>query len=275
MVGQADGGLAHALIDAGWDGGWNVPGGAYESVQYQNANHSVRVTDEFMRAVEKGEKWPTYSVTEGTPVDFHDAKALFRLAAENAHFCGDPGMQFDTTINDWHTCPESGRINSSNPCAEYMHLDNTACNLASINLRTFERPANGAGWFDVDGFAHAVRLMIVAQDIMVDAASYPTEAIGAGARKFRQLGLGYSNLGGLLMSKGIPYDSDDGRRTAGLITDLMQATAYRTSSELSRLLGPFDGYGPNAEAMARVIEKHAEAHRKIQGAVQRSHISRT
>lgn len=254
---------AHALIDAGWDGGWNVPGGAYDSVQFQNANNSVRATDEFMEAVESGGEWNTRNVVDGEIAETFQASDVMHEIAENTHMCGDPGMQFDTTINDWHTTPNAGRVNASNPCSEYMSLDDTACNLASINLRKFERAPNGVGWFDVDGFMHTVRIILIAQDIMVAPAHYPTEAIGAGARAYRQLGIGFANLGGLLMSRGLAYDSDDGRRTAAYITDLMQATAYRTSAEISEAMGPFDGYEADKEGMHRVVDKHIAKHDEL------------
>jgi ribonucleoside-diphosphate reductase alpha chain len=200
----------------------------------------------------------------GEVCDRMPARALFRTLAEATHVCGDPGMQFDTTINDWHTCPNSGRINASNPCSEYMHLDNSACNLASLNLLRF---LGDGGEFDVEGFRHAVDILITAQDILVDNSSYPTEAIGVNARAFRELGLGYANLGAVLMSLGVPYDSEAGRHYAGAITALMCGEAYLQSARLSAQLGPFAGYGVNREAMLGVLAKHRAASHRLDPAL--------
>ena len=194
---------AWALIDAGYDGGFNVPGGAYDSIAYQNANHSVRVTDEFMRAVVEDRTWSTRAVTDGRPMDTYKARDLMKMIADATWVCGDPGMQFDTTINDWHTCSGTARINASNPCSEYMFLDDTACNLASLNLLKFFDAERG---FDVESFVHACEVVITAQEIVVDPASYPTPAIAKNSHEYRPLGIGYANLGALLMARGLPYD---------------------------------------------------------------------
>ncbi|HWP47124.1 MAG TPA: vitamin B12-dependent ribonucleotide reductase [Candidatus Limnocylindrales bacterium] len=251
---------AWALIEAGYSGDFNVPGGAYDSVAFQNANHSVRVTDEFMRAVLEDKEWKTRAVTTGQIIDTYKARDLMRMIVESAYICGDPGLQFDTTINDWHTCPNTGRINASNPCSEYMHLDDSACNLSSLNLMKF-RKDNGE--FDIEAFRHAVDIMILAQDIIVDNASYPTPKIDKNAKAYRQLGLGYANLGALLMARGLPYDSDEGRAYAATITALMCGEAYRMSSILAGRIGPFEGYAKNREPMLRVIQKHREHVDKI------------
>jgi ribonucleoside-diphosphate reductase alpha chain len=244
---------ARALREAGFD--MDLDGLDSASVQYQNANNSVRVTDAFMRAVERGGEWGLKAVTTGETIKSLPAAELMRQIAQAAWECADPGIQYDTTINDWHTTPEAGRINGSNPCSEYMHLDNSACNLASLNLRTFE----SGGVFDVESFRRAVEIVFTAQEILVSNSSYPTVAIGANARAYRQLGLGYANLGGLLMSQGIPYDSDEGRAWAGAITALMTGQAYRTSVELAKVQGPFDGYAADRDGMLRVLTKHRDA----------------
>ncbi|RMD81695.1 MAG: vitamin B12-dependent ribonucleotide reductase [Candidatus Dadabacteria bacterium] len=249
---------AWALIEAGYDP--SIDGEAYSSVFFQNANNSVRVTDEFMRAVIEDREWQTRYVLDGRVAETMRARDLMRKIAEAAHFCGDPGMQFDTTINEWHTCPNSGRINASNPCSEYMHLDDSACNLASLNLMKF---VDESGKFDVAGFQHAVDIMITAQDIIVDNSSYPTPEIARTARSFRQLGLGYANLGALLMSLGLPYDSDAGRAYAAAVTSLMTGEAYLQSVRLAEALGPYAGYAQNAEPHLRVIEKHRQKAREI------------
>jgi ribonucleoside-diphosphate reductase alpha chain len=246
---------AWALIDAGYTGAFNVKGGAYDSVFFQNANHSVRVTDDFMRAVLEDREWQTRYVLSGAPCDTYKACDLMKAMAEAAWQCGDPGMQFDSTINDWHTCPGSGRINASNPCSEYMFLDDTACNLASLNLMKFE---TAAGEFDVEAFRAATRTMITAQEILVDNASYPTPAIERNSHDFRPLGLGYANLGVLLMDRGLPYDSDAGRAFAAAVTALMHAEAYAQSARIAATMGAFSGYARNAEPMLRVIEKHRQ-----------------
>ena len=249
---------AWALIDAGYDG--SLTGPAYASVFFQNANNSVRVPDEFMRAVLDDTEWHTRAVTgDRRIVDTHRARDLMHRIAERAHACGDPGMQFDTTINDWHTCPQTARINASNPCSEYMFLDDSACNLASLNLLAFVKPDNPAE-FDVDAFRAGVRTMITAQEILVGNASYPTEAIERNSHAYRPLGLGYANLGALLMSHAIPYDSDAARRCAAAITAMMTGEAYAQSARIARDCGgPFSGYGKNAEPFLRVMRKHRDA----------------
>jgi ribonucleoside-diphosphate reductase alpha chain len=252
---------AWALIDAGYDG--SLDGPAYGSVFFQNANNSVRVTDAFMRAAEEDDAWQTRYVRTGQPADTYRARDLLRMIAEATHLCGDPGMQFDTTINSWHTCPNSGRINASNPCSEYMHLDNSACNLASLNLMKF---VGDSGEFDTDAFRHAVDVMITAQDIIVDHSSYPTPQITENARAFRQLGLGYANLGALLMALGLPYDSEAGRQYAAAVTSLMCGEAYAQSARVAQQLGPFAGYAANREPMLDVIGRHRNAAHKIDSA---------
>ena len=252
---------AWALIDSGYDGA--IDGEAYGSVFFQNANNSVRVTDDFMRAVEADGSWSTTNVTDGKPNASKKARDLWRLIAEQAHFCGDPGLQFDTTVNDWHTCSNTGRINASNPCSEYMHLDNSACNLASLNLMKFTDPS---GRFEVENFRHAVDIIITAQDIVVAKSSYPTSEIEKTSHDFRQLGLGYANLGALLMSMGLPYDSDAGRAFAGAITSLMCGEAYAQSSRVAAALGPYNGFAANREPQMRVLEKHREKARHIDSA---------
>jgi len=249
---------AWALMDAGYDG--SLDGPAYGSVSFQNANHSVRVNDDFMRAVVDDRDWATRYVLSGDVAATYHARDLLRMIAESTHVCGDPGMQFDTTINDWHTCPNSGRINASNPCSEYMHLDNSACNLASLNLLKF---VNEAGDFDTEAFRHAVDIVITAQDIIVDHSSYPTDGIGKNARAFRELGLGYANLGALLMSLGLPYDSEGGRQYAAAVTALMCGEAYHQSARLAAHLGAFEGHEQNREPMLAVIGKHRHHAHKI------------
>ena len=245
---------AWALIEAGYDP--SIDGPAYGSVFFQNSNNSVRVTDDFMEAVRDDTSWWTRGVMGGDPIEEHRARDLFRLMADSAWKCGDPGMQYDTTINDWHTCANTAAINASNPCSEYMFLDDTACNLASLNIMKF---TTETGEIDVDAFRHAVRIMILAQEIIVDAASYPTEKIGANSHAYRPLGLGYANLGTYLMARGIPYDSDAGRQTAAAITAVMCGEAYACSAEIASAVGPFSGYPTNREPMLRVIRKHREA----------------
>ncbi len=246
---------AWALIDAGYDGSFNVKGGAYDSVFFQNANHSIRVTDEFMRAVVEDREWKTRFVLTGEPCETFRARDLMTKMSEAAWQCGDPGMQFDTTINDWHTCPNTARINASNPCSEYMFLDDTACNLASLNLMRFRRED---GEFDTEAFGAASRTMITAQEILVDNASYPTPAIDRNSHDFRPLGLGYANLGVLLMDRGLPYDSDAGRAYAAVITAVMHGEAYAQSARIAGAMGPFAGHAKNAEPMLRVIDKHRQ-----------------
>jgi ribonucleoside-diphosphate reductase alpha chain len=246
---------AWALIDAGYEGAFNVKGGAYDSVFFQNANHSVRATDEFMRAVLEDREWITRYVLTGEPCDTYKARDLMSMMAEAAWQCGDPGMQFDTTINDWHTCPNTGRINASNPCSEYLFLDDTACNLSSLNLMKFVKQD---GELDTDAFGAACRTMITAQEILVDNASYPTPAIDRNSHDYRPLGLGYANLGVLLMDRGLPYDSDAGRAYAATLTALMHGEAYAQSARIAAAMGPFAGYQKNAEPMLRVIDKHRQ-----------------
>ncbi len=251
---------AWALIEHGYEGGFNVAGGAYDSVFYQNANHSVRVTDEFMQAVVEGGAWTTKARTDGAPVDSFDARELLREIGEAAWVCGDPGMQYDTTINDWHTCAATDRIRASNPCSEYMFLDDTACNLASLNLLKFYDADRG---FDADSFRHACEVVISAMEIVVDYASYPTPKIAHNSHRFRPLGLGYANLGALLMARGLPYDSDAGRDYAGAITALMSGAAYAQSARIAAAMGPFADFETNREPMLRVMRKHREAVRGV------------
>ena len=233
----------------------------WASIQYQNANNSVRVTDSFMEAVLESKEWNLTARTDGSVVETTDARDLLRQIAEAAWQCADPGVQYDTTINAWHTLPNTGRINASNPCSEYMSIDDSACNLSSLNLMKFRRED---GEFDVDAFEHAVDVMLLAQEICVGYSSYPTPEIDANAKAFRQLGLGYANLGALLMARGLPYDSDDGRAYAAAITALMTGRAYRKSAEVAQRMGPFAGYRPNAAAMIGVIAKHRAAVGNIQ-----------
>ena len=251
---------AWALIDAGYDGSFT--GAAYNSVFFQNSNNSVRVPDDFMRAALDGGEWQTRSVTDGSVMDTHRAGKLLHMIADGTHVCGDPGMQFDTTINDWHTCPNTGRINASNPCSEYMFLDDSACNLASLNLMRFLDP--GTGELDVAAFRAAVNTLITAQEIIVDNASYPTEAIARNSRDYRPLGLGYANLGALLMSRGVPYDSESGRSYAAAVTALMTGEAYAQSARIARDQGgPFAGYARNREPFLQVMRKHRAALRDV------------
>lgn len=249
---------AWTLIDAGYDA--SIDGDAYSSVFFQNANNSVRVTDAFMQAVLDGRTWSTRFVTTGEVSQTFPAKELLHQIAEATWQCGDPGMQFDTTINAWHTCPNTGRINASNPCSEYMHLDNSACNLASLNLMKFLKDDGG---FDTLAFKHAVDISIMAQDILVDNSSYPTSEITDNAKAFRELGLGYANLGAVLMSLGLPYDSEAGRQYAGAITALMTGEAYLQSARIAAHLEPFAGYALNREPMLSVIDKHRAAAHKL------------
>ena len=252
---------AWALIDAGYDGSFTGP--AYASVFFQNSNNSVRVTDEFMRAVMDDGEWQTRAVLPPHEVTAnYKARDLMRQIAEATHICGDPGLQFDTTVNDWHTCPNTARINASNPCSEYMFLDDSACNLASINLMKFVREADGE--FDAVAFEAACRTLITAQEILVDNSSYPTPAITKNSHAFRPLGLGYANLGALLMSRGVPYDSDAGRDYAATITAIMHGAAYAQSSKVARDHGgPFTGYEANREPFLRVMRKHRAALKDI------------
>ncbi len=248
---------ARALRDAGFD--MDLDGRDSHSIQYQNANNSVRVTDDFMNAVRDDRDWHLRAVTNGEPLKTMPARDLMRQIAQSAWECADPGMQFDTTINRWHTASNTGRINASNPCSEYMHIDNSACNLASINLLKY---LSDDGAFDVEGFEHTVEIMFTAQEIIVGNADYPTEPIAENSRAYRQLGLGYANLGALLMAQGLPYDSDAGRAWAGAITALMTGHAYATSARTAARMGPFAGYAKNAEPMLNVLRMHrAEAAR--------------
>jgi ribonucleoside-diphosphate reductase alpha chain len=250
---------AQALRDAGFD--MSIDGEGFTSIQYQNANNSVRVTDEFMQAVAEDREWRLISRTTGEPVgEPVPARELMRDIAEAAHRCADPGVQYDTTINRWHTSPNSGRINASNPCSEYMHVDDSACNLASLNLMKFRRPD---GTLDVRSFEHVVDIVLLAQEIIVGPSSYPTEEIGVNARAFRQLGLGYANLGAYLMADGMPYDSDAGRGTAAAITALMTGRAYRRSAEIAGALGPYERYAENREEHNAVMRMHRDAARAI------------
>src|SRR5438477_297962 len=246
---------AAALRDAGFD--MRIDGDGFHSIQYQNANNSVRVTDEFMEAVREDRDWRLTARATGEPVgDPIPARELMREIAEAAWRCADPGVQYDTTINRWHTCPVSGRINASNPCSEYMHVDDSACNLASLNLMKFRR---ADGTFDTEQFVHAVDIVLLAQEIVVGPSSYPTEQIGVNARAFRQLGLGYANLGAYLMADGMPYDSDAGRGIAAAITALMTGRAYVESAKVAAAIGPYERYEENRDAHNNVMRMHRDA----------------
>ncbi|HEX9196186.1 MAG TPA: vitamin B12-dependent ribonucleotide reductase, partial [Candidatus Bathyarchaeia archaeon] len=249
---------AWALIDAGYDGA--VDGEAYGSVFFQNANHSVRVTDDFMHAVTDNKEWQTHYITNHKVADTYKARDLMRQMAEAAYICGDPGIQFDTTVNEWNPCSNTGRINASNPCSEYMFLDDSACNLASLNLMKFRTPE---GEFDVESFKHAVEIVITAQEILVDNASYPTSGIEKNSHDYRPLGMGYANLGALLMSRGLAYDSDKGRNLSAAISALMSGHAYATSSLVAKRLGPFRGYPSNEKPFLNVIGMHRSHAGKI------------
>jgi ribonucleoside-diphosphate reductase alpha chain len=247
---------AWALIEAGYNVGFNVTGGAYDSVQFQNANNSVRVSDEFMRAVEGDKKWETKAVVDGRVIDSYKARDLWSEIAEATWICGDPGLQFDTTIQDWNVVPNTGRINATNPCSEFVFLDDTACNLLSLNLMKFQ---NEEGRFDVDQFRRAVDICFTGQEIIVSRASYPTPAIGKNSEALRPLGLGYANLGALLMSMGLAYDSEEGGRFAGAITAIMTGRAFAQSARMAQVKGPFSEFAKNREPMLRVMEKHRQA----------------
>ena len=247
-----------ALIAGGYSSDFN--GEAYKTVAGQNSNNSVRVTDAFMRAVENGEKWETKARIDGSVIDTYEARSLWKMIAQAAWACADPGVQYDTTINDWHTCLNTDRIHASNPCSEYMFLDDTACNLSSLNLVKF---LNADGSFDIEGYRRACRVFVVAQEILVDLSSYPTEQIGKNSHDYRPLGLGYANLGTMLMLKGIPYDSDEGRAWAGALTAIMCGHAYAVSAEEAGVMGAFPGFEANREPMINVIRKHREAAYKI------------
>lgn len=245
---------ARALQEAGFD--MSLDGKDIFSVQYQNANNSVRVTDEFMEAVRADKDWDLRAVTTGKPVKTIKARDLFRQIAEAAWECADPGMQFDTTVNKWHTTPNAGRINGSNPCSEYMHLDNSACNLASLNLLKYLKED---GTFDIDAFKHTVELIFTAQEILVGYSEYPTENITKNAKAYRELGIGYANLGALLMALGLPYDSDEGRAIAAAVTAILTGHSYATSAKLARRVGPFAGYHKDQEGMIKVLKMHRQA----------------
>lgn len=249
---------ARVLEQAGYD--MSLDGKDIHSIQYQNANNSVRVTDDFMNAVESGDKWDLRAVTTGKVIKTVEARDLFRQFAQAAWECADPGMQFDTTINKWHTTPNAGRINGSNPCSEYMHLDNSACNLASINLLRYLRDDNT---FDIEAFKHTVELIFTAQEILVGYSEYPTENITKNARAYRELGIGYANLGALLMAQGLPYDSDEGRAQAAAITALMTGHSYATSARIANKVGPFSGFHKDREGVLGVLKQHREAVRDI------------
>jgi ribonucleoside-diphosphate reductase alpha chain len=249
---------ARALIEAGYESDFN--GDAYHTVSGQNSNNSLRVTDEFMNAVETDGEWKTTFRTTGEVSDTYRARDVWRKVAQAAHGCADPGLQYDTTINDWHTCPNTDRINASNPCSEYMFLDNSACNLASINLSKF---LDEEGRFNIEGYRQAIRVLIIAMDIAVDYASYPTNEIAKNSHNFRPLGLGYANLGTLLMQLGIPYDSDEGRTICASLTSILCGHAYATSSEIAASKGPFGGFQRNRQPMLRVMGKHRDAAYRI------------
>lgn len=249
---------AFALAEAGFD--MSLNGRDIHSIQYQNANNSVRVTDDFMRAVEADRDWQLRGVKDGKVYKTVKARQLFRQIAEAAWESADPGMQFDTTINDWHTTPKAGRINGSNPCSEYMHLDNSACNLASLNLLKFLRED---GSYDIAAYKHTVDIIFLAQEILVGYSEYPTDPIDKNTRRFRQLGMGYANLGATLMAKGLPYDSDEGRAFAAALTAIMTGEGYATSARIAKRVGPFEGYQKDRDGMSRVLRKHRDAVRDI------------
>ena len=253
---------AHALGAAGWD--MSLNGDAWSSIQFQNANNSIRVTDEYMQAAVDGRDWNLNAVVGGAPMKTVNARELLQRMAAAAWACGDPGMQYDTTVNDWHTCANTARINASNPCSEYMHVDNSACNLASLNLMKF---LDEDDVFDVEAFRRAVAVTIWAQEIIVSNSSYPTAKIAANTEAMRQLGLGYANLGAMLMSLGLPYDSDEGRAHAAAITALMTGQAYATSATIAQRVGPFSAFHENREPMLRVVAKHRDASRTIDAAI--------
>jgi ribonucleoside-diphosphate reductase alpha chain len=242
---------AWTLIEGGYDSSFNGP--AYSSIFFQNSNNSVRVKDDFMKAVEEDSDWHTFAITTGQIMDTYKARDLMRMMADAAWACGDPGLQYDTTVNNWHTSPNTDRINASNPCSEYMFLDDTSCNLASINLMKF---LDERGEFDVEAYREACRVLITAQEILVDNASYPTEAITQNSKDFRPLGLGYANLGALLMASGLPYDSDAGRDVAAALTAVMTGEAYAQSARIAQKKGPFNGFAVNREPMLRVMDQH-------------------
>src|SRR6266436_950351 len=242
---------AWTLIEGGYDPSFNGP--AYSSIFFQNSNNSVRVKDDFMKAVEEDADWHTFAITTGQIMDTYKARDLMRMMADAAWACGDPGLQYDTTVNNWHTSPNTDRINASNPCSEYMFLDDTSCNLASINLMKF---LDERGEFDVEAYREACRVLITAQEILVDNASYPSSAIEKNSHAYRPLGLGYANLGALLMSRGLPYDSDGGRDVAAALTAVMTGEAYAQSARIAQKKGPFNGFAVNREPMLRVMDQH-------------------
>jgi len=244
---------AWALIEAGYTGQYNNE--AYSSVMFQNSNLSVRVTDEFMQSVEKDDTWATYAVTTGEKLEEHSARELMELIAEGTRICGDPGLQYHSTINRWHTCPRSGPINASNPCSEYMFVDDSACNLASLNLMKFSKED---GTFDVGSFKRAIWVFIIAQEILVDGGSYPDRAITINSHLFRPLGLGYANLGSLIMGLALPYDSDQARAIAGAVSAILTGTAYAASAEIALLKGPFKEFEKNTDSMLKVINMHRQ-----------------
>ncbi|MCW2925047.1 MAG: hypothetical protein JWM98_2451 [Thermoleophilia bacterium] len=258
---------ARALAAAGFDMALDSP--HWHSIQYQNANNSVRVNDEFMRAVVDDTEFSTRAVTTGEPVETFRARDLMQQMAEAAWKCADPGVQYDTTINDWHTTPKSGRINGSNPCSEYMHVDNSACNLASLNLLKY---VDERGHFDIDAYEQAIDVTITAQEIIVGFSSYPTEKITENARRMRQLGIGYANLGALLMNEGLPYDSDEGRSWAGALTAVLTGRAYRQSARIAERLGAYEAYEENSEDHLRVMEQHRAAIGNIVQSVVPDHV---
>jgi ribonucleoside-diphosphate reductase alpha chain len=245
---------AKALIAAGYESDFN--GEAYKTVSGQNSNNSIRVNDDFMRAATSGGKWQTRMRTTGEVAETHDAAELWNVVAEAAWGCADPGVQYDSIINRWHTCPNSGKINASNPCSEYMFLDDTACNLSSLNLTKF---LNADGSFDIEGYRHAIEIFFVAQEILVDFSSYPTQQIAQNSHDYRPLGLGYANLGALLMLQGIPYDSDKGRAMAAALTSILCGHAYAVSAKMASSKGPFPGFAKNREPMLRVMRLHQDA----------------
>jgi ribonucleoside-diphosphate reductase alpha chain len=251
---------AWALIEAGYNVGFNVPGGAYDSVQFQNANHSVRVSDDFMQAVADDKEWKTKAIVDGRVIDTYRARDLWREIADAAWICGDPGLQFDSTIQDWNVVPNTGRINATNPCSEFVFLDDTACNLLSLNLMKFQtQDSEEVARFDVERYKHAIDICFTGQEILVSNASYPTPAIAKNSEALRPLGLGYANLGALLMSMGLAYDSEEGGRFAGALTAIMTGRAFAQSARMAQVKGPFSEYAKNREPMLRVMEKHRQA----------------
>lgn len=251
-------GKARALINAGYEGG--IDGEAYRSVFFQNANHSIRVADEFMNAVENDEMWTLTARTNGSALEKVSAREIFEKIVKNSHECGDPGLQFDTTINSWNPTPNAGRINGSNPCSEFMYVDDSACNLASLNLRKFQR---GDGSLDTQSLINAVEVIFKAQEILIDRASYPTPEIEKNSKALRPIGIGFANLGAFLMSTGLAYDSNEGRSTAAFIAATIQGAAAKTSADISKRMGPFQGYSKNSEAYISIMERHQKAFSEI------------